>query len=494
VSGALLVVAALLGWPLAAVLVNGLTAPPPSVALLRDTLAVALASTLGALALAAVLVVALRAGIAAGLLVTICRVGVLLPSFVVPLALLALAVPPGLGAIVLAQTFAFLPHAFALLARALTVVPAELEQAAELLGASRWTIARRVTLGLAGPRVGAAALVVLGLCLADVATPLLVGGDRLVLASAVVGAAARGHQAAVAGAALALGVLTAVVALVGRTWHHAGALASAVAPPRGLPVASRVRGLLGVLAGALGVVLVGLWALVPLASLGATAPGGWRPSLVHWTALTTGPTALALVHSLVLALAVAVVATAVALASAWLVERRRGAAGGTLALLARLPVAVPGVVGGVGYLLAFGAPTRDLALAALVVAAWELPLTLRVAGGVLARRDRATEQAALTLGAGRLTTFRRVVLPGLRPAAAWIVGHGFAAGVVAVGTVIVLAGPGLELGAVHMLAAASTGSVGAACAVATVLLALAGGATLLGRAVAGRESVPTLLA
>ena len=42
--------------------------------------------------------------------------------------------------------------------------------------------------------------------------------------------------------------------------------------------------------------------------------------------------------------------------------------------------------------------------------------------------------------------------------------------------------------------ASRTGSVGAACAVATVLLALAGGATLLGRAAAGRESIPTLLA
>jgi sulfate/thiosulfate transport system permease protein len=131
---------------------------------------------------------------------------------------------------------------------------------------------------------------------------------------------------------------------------------------------------------------------------------------------------------------------------------------------------------------------------ALLVAAWELPVTLRVAGNVLARADRATEQAAVSLGAGRLTTLRRIVLPGLSPAGAWIFGHCFAAGIVAVGTVVVLAGLGLELGVVHMLAAASAGAVGAACAIATVLLAIAGGAALLGRAVAGRDSVPTLLA
>ena len=87
------------------------------------------------------------------------------------------------------------------------------------------------------------------------------------------------------------------------------------------------------------------------------------------------------------------------------------------------------------------------------------------------------------------------MLPALSPAATWIFLHGFTAGVTAVGAVIVFAERGqFSLGVTHMLDSASTGSVGAACAVATVLLAIAGGATLLGRAVAGRESVPTLLA
>jgi sulfate/thiosulfate transport system permease protein len=267
------------------------------------------------------------------------------------------------------------------------------------------------------------------------------------------------------------------------------ALGATPTPGRGTTEPS--RRLLAVLAWPIAVALVALWAVVPLASLAAGDGAGWRASLQHWTGLagTGGP----LLHSLALGLAVAVVGTALALVAAWSVQRRPGAVGRVPAVLARLPVAVPGVVAGLGYLLAF-APGGDLAVVALVVAAWELPVTLRVAGNVLARADRATEQAALSLGAGRLTILRRVVLPGLSPASAWIFGHCFAAGVVAVGTVVVLAGLGLDLGVVHMLAAASAGAVGAACAVATVLLAIAGGAALLGRAVAGRDSVPTLLA
>jgi sulfate transport system permease protein len=209
----------------------------------------------------------------------------------------------------------------------------------------------------------------------------------------------------------------------------------------------------------------------------------------------SGPSARPLLDSVALGIATAVVGAVLAFAIAWVVERRRGSMAAVAATLVRVPVAVAGVVAAVAYLTAFGPTAGDLALVALLVAAWQLPLLTRVAGEVLAGSDRAREQAALTLGADRLTTWRRVLLPALNPAAVWMVAHGFAAGMTAVGTVVVVAGQGrLPLAVTHMLASASTGSVGAACAVATVLLALAGGATLLGRAAAGRETIPTLLA
>ena len=113
---------------------------------------------------------------------------------------------------------------------------------------------------------------------------------------------------------------------------------------------------------------------------------------------------------------------------------------------------------------------------------------------MLVRSERATEQAAISLGAGRATVARRIVLPALWPIAGWILCDLFTAGVLAVGAVIVFAGSGLDLGAVTLVTRAAAGATGAACAVATVLLALAGGAVLLGRAIAGRDRGLTLLA
>src|SRR6185295_17458464 len=267
-----LALAVLVAWPLLALLGHGLLTPPP-VAIVVTTLGVALASTLGALILAAVMAVAVRGGMPGSRhVLAIGRAGLLLPPFVVPLAILVLAsrdggILPGPGptAIVVAQTFAFLPHAFALVMRALAGVSAEAEQAAELLGASRWTVLRRVTLALSRPGLVSAACVVLGLCLADVATPLLLGGPQpLVLAALVADATLAGTPWAVAvGGAVALAVLTLGVALAGRTWREAGAPVPLGATHRvGLSPGAAGRAILAAVAWALVVVLPALWVTV----------------------------------------------------------------------------------------------------------------------------------------------------------------------------------------------------------------------------------------
>jgi iron(III) transport system permease protein len=511
VPALLAVLAAVIGWPVAAVLIAGVVgpsaAPPPGVVL--TTLAAALASTVGAVVAAALPAYAVARVDVPGreLAWRVFRVGVLVPPFAAPLALLVLAGPEafvaggsvsGVAAIVIGQTLAFLPHATALLVRALADVRVELEQAAEVLGAPRSTVVRRVTLPLAAPRLRTAAFAVLGLCLADVASPLLLGGDAVVLATFIVAAAAGGAEATTR-AALMLAALAATAALAGLTWRHA-TVATRGWP--GLPRIDRrasapVRWSLGAGVWLAGLALTTLWAIIPLGSLLHAAHGTWTPSLEHWAPLMSWAGARPLRNSLTLGLGVALAGTTLALAIAWILERGLTPLKGGIEWLARVPVAVPGIAAGVGYLLTFGPPAPMLTGMLVLVAAvacWELPAVLRVARAGLARSDRTFEQAAISLGAGRVSTGRRIVVPALRPVAGWVFGYSFAGGVLAVSTVIVLAGSGPSLGTTTMLALAASGAPGAACAVATVLLAVAGGALLLGRTVAGRMRVPTLLA
>jgi iron(III) transport system permease protein len=486
----LLLLAAFTVWPLTAVAAYGLVAPaawPLRIAVV--TLVVAVTSTVLTLVPAALIAYALtRVGVPGRELVwRVVRVGVLIPPFIAPLALLLLVgrggvLAPGgsftgFGAIVVGQALAFLPAAVTLLVRALAGIPVELEHAAEVLGARRSTVIRRVTLRLAGPDVLRAALVVLGFCLADVAGPLLLGGDYLVLATAIVHTAAEATTAA--RAAVTLGALAATVALVGRTWRYAGVAATGwpALPRLDRGAAPAARWSLGVVVWTITAALAALWVLVPVGSLG------------HWSVLAGPAGVSALRNSVLLGLGAALAGTALALATAWIVERSHARASRAVDALARLPIAIPGVVAGVGYALVFGYGPGLLGGALLVlipiVACWELPGTSRVARTVLVRIDRSVEDAAVSLGAAGVTTLTRIVVPALRPVTGRIFADLFAGGVLAVGTVIVLASSGLGLGAITMLTLAGAGAIGAACAIATALLALAGAALLLGRAIGG---------
>jgi iron(III) transport system permease protein len=501
--------AALIVYPVAALALSGLVAVARSVplALLLRSVVIAAAAALAALAPAILLGYAVARVNVPGRtrLWWVCRAGVLLPSFVVPLALLVLAGPGGLVpgafgpggavpeavAIAIGQTLGLFPHAVALVVRALAEVPVQMEQAAETLGARRLTVVRRVTLGLAWPRLRAAALVLVVLGLSDVAAPMLLGRDTPVLATAIIGAAATSVQEA-AGMALLLSLL---VAAFGGAWRHREFMAGVwpAMPAVYRPAPASVRVPLVVVVGLTALVLPALWLLVPIGSVLRARD----VTFSGWTALVTPAGLRSLGLSIALGLAAALAGALLALVAAWVVGRRRAVLGRWIDVVAEMPLAVPGVAAGAGYLLAFGVPSRPmvaLGLAVLLVACWQLPATLRVARDVLARSDRSAEQAAVSLGAGRTTVARRVVVPALMPVAGWVLCDGFGAAVLAVGGVILFAGSGLDLGAVTLVTRAAAGANGAACAVATVLLALAGGAVLLGRTLAGRDRGFTLLA
>jgi molybdate transport system permease protein len=119
------------------------------------------------------------------------------------------------------------------------------------------------------------------------------------------------------------------------------------------------------------------------------------------------------------ALALAVV-TGVPLA--WLLARRDFPGRSFVRALVTVPLVLPPVVGGVALLLAFGrhgivplhlAFTTWGAVAAEAFVA--MPFLVLSVEGVIASLDSRYEEVAGTLGAGPVTTFRRVTLPLVAP-------------------------------------------------------------------------------
>jgi iron(III) transport system permease protein len=110
-----------------------------------------------------------------------------------------------------------------------------------------------------------------------------------------------------------------------------------------------------------------------------------------------------------------------------LIVRRRVSAGRLIEGLLGLPWAVPGTVFAIALAALFSVHSPQTLRTVLVGTIWILPLAylvrnLPITGrAVLAgfrQLDSSLEEAAASLGAGRLRTLRRVILPGLAPALA----------------------------------------------------------------------------
>jgi len=146
---------------------------------------------------------------------------------------------------------------------------------------------------------------------------------------------------------------------------------------------------------------------------------------------TTGAVA-AIRLTLVMSLATAVVNGLFGTLLAYVLVRFRFPGRGLLAGMADLPFAVPTLVTGVMLVALYGPGSpvggflerhgvhiafaqAGILLALLFVT---LPLVVRTVEPVLLELDPAEEEAARVLGASGWTTFRRIVLPAIRPAVA----------------------------------------------------------------------------
>jgi molybdate transport system permease protein len=134
--------------------------------------------------------------------------------------------------------------------------------------------------------------------------------------------------------------------------------------------------------------------------------------------------------SLVCSLSATALSVMLGLPLAWMLARAPLPGRGVVRALILLPMVLPPVVGGVALLLAFGRrglvgqwleqwfdlrlpfTTPGVVLAETFVA---MPFLVITVEGALRSLDPRYEDAAATLGAGRLTVLRRVTLPLIRP-------------------------------------------------------------------------------
>jgi sulfate/thiosulfate transport system permease protein len=186
-------------------------------------------------------------------------------------------------------------------------------------------------------------------------------------------------------------------------------------------------------------------ALIPLAAVLAKSVDGGLGTF--WEAVTTDQ-ALASLRITFIASGIVVVVNAVfGTLIAWVLVRDQFRGAGVVNSLIDLPFALPTIVAGLTLLALYGPESpvginlaftqASVVLALLFVT---LPFVVRAVQPVLLELDREMEQAAESLGAGRATVFRRIILPNLLPAVIAGAGLAFARAVGEFGSLVLIAG------------------------------------------------------
>jgi iron(III) transport system permease protein len=405
----------------------------------------------------------------------------------------------GFTGIVVAQVFTFLPQAYILLANVLGNMDAALEEAAENLGAGPLTTLRRVTLALARPGLASAALIVFILCMTDFGNPILIGGRYNVLATEIYSQVIGMNDFASASTMSVILIVPCLLAYVVNTaWVGSGSYVTVTAGARtaGRPTPPALRWPLTLLAAGFALFTAVIYGLIPLGSLVRLWGSDWSLSLRHYTFESTAEGAWPIWNSVKLAVAAGVLGTVLALVTAYVIERKRPPGARLLESLSLLPAALPGTVIGVGYILAFNVPplvlTGTVWILVTSVVFWKFPVAVLAAINALKQIDPAVEEAAVSLGAGSVLTFVRVVLPLLTGTAFSIFIYFFINGMVTVSAVIFLIFPGFNLGSVAILNQVENGYPGVACALGTLMLVIVVGAVLLLRGLLGGGRVAIL--
>jgi iron(III) transport system permease protein len=385
--------------------------------------------------------------------------------------------------IILSSVYATFPHALMIVLTALLLADGRLYEAAESLRTP--TLRRFFTITLPGAKYGlvSATMVVYSYTVSDFGIPKVIGGNFNVLAVDIFKQVI-GQQNFNKGAVVSLVLLLPVVFAFCVDWIMRRRLQSQFSA-RAVPYAPKpAPGFDRAMLAFCGVVAIFLLAVLGMAvytSFIKLWPYDKSFSLRHYVyGLIDAGVIDAFFNSLRMALLTAVFGTVFIFILAYLLEKTRGMARlkAFLRLVASIPMAVPGMVLGLGYILFFNHPDNPLnglyhTMTILVLATIVHYYTSSHLTAVTALKalDDEFESVSASLKVPFYRTFFRVTVPVCLPAVLDIGRYLFVNAMVTISAVVFLYAPHTQLASVAILNMDEAGEIGAAAAMATLIVA-----------------------
>ncbi|RYY99358.1 MAG: putative 2-aminoethylphosphonate ABC transporter permease subunit [Comamonadaceae bacterium] len=402
----------------------------------------------------------------------------------------------GAPGIIVAECLSIFPHALMILVTALTLADARLYEAADAMGTTK---ARKFfTITLPGAKYGliSAALVTFTLVITDFGIPKVIGGSFNVLATDVFKLVI-GQQDFARGSVVAI-LLLAPAVLTFAVDHHVSRRQTAMLTARAVPYRPRpapgFEAAMTAYCCLIAFLVLAMLGMAVFASFASFWPYQLQPSLRHYTmGLVDAEVGTAFVNSLKMAAGTALFGTVLVFCGAYLVEKTRAprALRGGVRLLAMVPMAVPGLVLGLGYIFFFNEPNNPLngmyhtlALLTLCTIVHFYTTGHLTAVTALKALDGEFELVSASLKVPFYRTFWRVTVPICTPALVDIARYFFINAMTTISAVVFLYSPETKVASIAILNLDEAGEMGAAAAMAVMIAVASAIATLLFMALA----------
>ena len=396
----------------------------------------------------------------------------------------------GAPGVVMAECFAVFPHVLMILVTALTLADARLYEAADALGTSAQR--KFFTITLPGAKYGliSASLVSFTLVMTDFGIPKVIGGNFNMMATDIFKLVI-GQQDFSRGSVVALLLLSPAV-LSFAVDRYVSARQTAMLSARAvafLPQPDARHDLLMMsFCIFIACLMLAMLGMAIFASFASFWPYNLAPSLNHYKlGLIDGEVGEGFVNSLKMASGTAFFGTLLVFVTAYLLEKTKGMnlVRTPLQLLAVIPMAVPGLVLGLGYIFFFNMPDNPLhgmyqsmALLTLCTIVHFYTTGHLTATTALKSLDAEFESVSASLKVPFYKTFWRVTLPICTPAMVDIARYFFINAMTTISAVVFLYSPETKVASIAILNLDEAGDIGAAAAMAVLIALISAAATV----------------
>ncbi len=332
----------------------------------------------------------------------------------------------GFAGIVLVFTLQSFPLVYIYVSGALKNLDNSLNEAAESLGCGRLGRIQKIIIPLVMPTLLASSMLVFMRVFSDFGTPMLIGEGYktlpVLIYNSFMGEVGGDDGFAAAICCIVIG-LTIVMFFVQRFIAGRNTYAMTALKPM---VQEEAKGLRNLLSHLVAYGIVGLSVLPQIVVIytsflasngGQVFTGGFSMQSYEATLLAKDNDVIW--HTYFLGLCAIAIVLVLGVVIAYLSVRKRNALNSALDVITMFPFIIPGSVLGISFVFAFNKSPLILTGTALIMivsfAIRRMPYTVRSSTAVLGNISPSIEEAAISLGASEMTTFRKVTVPMMAP-------------------------------------------------------------------------------